>query len=119
VTFDGADADSLLQGETIYWAHHPTTRNIPNLFRNLALSVRVLRRERPGLIVSTGAGLAVPFLWVGRLLGARTVFLEVYDRVDSATLTGRLCRPVTDLLLLQWEEQRRAYGRGEVIGPLY
>lgn len=119
VTFEGADSVELLEGERTYWGYHPTTRNLPNLLRNLWLSVRVLLRERPDLVVSNGAGLAVPFFYVGRLLGARTVFMEVYDRVDSASLTGRLCRPVTDLLLLQWEEQRRAYGRGEVIGPLY
>src|SRR5690606_6455767 len=110
---DGADAESLLAGERVYWGHHPTTRNIPNLLRNLWLSIRVLRRERPDLIVSNGAGVALPFLYVGRLLGARTVFLEVFDRLRSTTLTGRLARPVTDLLLLQWEEQREAYGRGE------
>lgn len=119
VTFEGADAVSLLDGERTYWAHHPTTRNIPNLLRNLVLSVKVLWKERPGVIVSNGAGVAVPFFFIGRLLGARTVFIEVYDRIDSASLTGRLCRPATSLLLLQWEEQRRAYGRGEVIGPLY
>lgn len=119
VTFAGADAESLLEGETTYWAYHPTTRNIPNLFRNLFLSIRVIWRERPGLIVSNGAGVALPFFYVARLFGARTVFIEVYDRVDSASLTGRLCRPVTSLLLLQWDQQRTAYGRGEVIGPLY
>jgi beta-1,4-N-acetylglucosaminyltransferase len=119
VTFEAEDSRSLLAGERAYWAYHPTTRNIPNLIRNLFLSVRILRRERPDVIVSTGAGVAVPFFYVGRLMGSKTVFLEVFDRIKSATLTGRLCRPVTTLLLLQWEDQRRSYGRGEVIGPLY
>jgi len=119
VTFEGEDSRSLLSGERVYWAYHPTTRNIPNLLRNTLLSLRVLRRERPDVIVSNGAGVAVPFFFIGRLMGARTIFLEVFDRVDSASLTGRLVRPATSLLLLQWEEQRRIYGRGEVIGPLF
>jgi len=79
----------------------------------------VLRRERPDVIVSTGAGAAVPFFWLGRLLGCRTVYLEVYDRVDSATMTGRLCRPVTDLFLVQWPEQQRLYRDAVVAGPVY
>jgi beta-1,4-N-acetylglucosaminyltransferase len=42
----------------------------------------------------------------------------VYDRIDLATVTGRLCYPISDLFLLQWEEQRRFYPRGQVIGAL-
>ena len=49
VTFDKTDARSLLDGERLDWAHHPTQRNIPNLLRNLRLAWRVLRRERPEL----------------------------------------------------------------------
>lgn len=118
VTFDGGDSRDLLAGERIWWAYHPTTRNIPNLLRNLRLAWKVLRRERPDVIVSNGAGVAVPFFYLGRLLGAKTVFLEVFDRLDSASLTGRLTRPATSLLLLQWDEQQAVYGRGEVIGRL-
>jgi UDP-N-acetylglucosamine:LPS N-acetylglucosamine transferase len=119
VTFRGDDSIELLAGEEAYWAYFPTTRNIRNLLRNTILSIKVLRRVRPDVIVSNGAGVAVPFFYVGRLMGIPTVYIEVFDRVTSATLTGRLCRPATSLLLLQWQEQREVYRRGEVIGPLY
>jgi hypothetical protein len=46
------------------------------------------------------------------------VFIEVYDRIDSPTLTGRLCYRLADRFLLQWAEQQRFYPRGVVIGPL-
>lgn len=118
VTFPGADTRSLLEGERVIAAYHPTTRNVPNLLRNLGLARRVLRRERPDVVVSSGAGVAVPFFLLARLLRIRTVYVEVYDRIDSATLTGRLCYPLSDLFLLQWEEQRRLYPRGVVIGRL-
>lgn len=118
VTFPTADAVSRLVGRRVVHCHHPTTRNVPNLLRNGVLAWRVLRRERPVAIVSTGAGVAVPFFAIGRLLGIPTVFIEVYDRIDSATLTGRLCRPFASRVLVQWEEQRRLYPRSVVIGPL-
>jgi hypothetical protein len=113
------DAEALLADEDVVWVHHPTTRHVGNLLRNFRVAWRVLRRERPDVIVSTGAGAAVPFFWLGRLFGSRTVYLEVYDRVDSATLTGRLCRPVTDLFLVQWPEQQRLYRDAVVAGPVY
>jgi hypothetical protein len=116
VCFDTPDAVALLRGEDVTWAHHPTTRNLGNLARNLALAWRDLRARRPDVVLSTGAGVAVPFFLVARLLGIPTVYLEVYDRLDSATLTARLCRPFTSAMLVQWEEQRELYRGAEVVG---
>lgn len=118
VTFDAADARSLLEGEDVVWAHHPTTRNVPNALRNLRLAWGVVRRYRPQVVVSDGAGVAVPFFLVARALRIPTVYVEVYDRLDRATLTGRLCYPMSDLFLLQWPEQQRLYRRGVVVGRL-
>jgi beta-1,4-N-acetylglucosaminyltransferase len=118
VTFDTLDAASLLAHEATTWAYHPTTRNLANLLRNLRLAWRVLRRERPDVVVSSGAAVAFPFFLVARALGIKTVYVEVYDRIDLATLTGRLCYPISNLFLLQWEEQRRLYPRGQLIGGL-
>jgi UDP-N-acetylglucosamine:LPS N-acetylglucosamine transferase len=118
VTFDKADSRSLLAGEDVRWAYHPTTRSALNLARNLGLAWRLLRRCRPDVIVSTGAGVALPFFVLARLLGIKTVYVEVYDRIDVPTLTGRLCYPFASRFLLQWETQKRFYPRGEVIGRL-
>jgi hypothetical protein len=118
VTFDKPDARSLLADEAVVWAHHPTTRNVPNLVRNLFLAIRQLPRLRPDLVVSTGAAVAVPFFVVARLLGIPTVYVEVFDRIDSPTLTGRLVRPLATRFCVQWPEQQRLYPGSTVIGPL-
>ena len=118
VTFDGPGL-ALLGDDPVVLAHHPTTRNIPNLLRNARLAWTLLRRERPDVVISSGAGVALPFFLVARLLGIRTVFVEVYDRIDTRSLTGRLCHPLSDLFLVQWEQQRELYGRATLIGGLY
>lgn len=118
VTFPTVDARSLLAEEQATWAYHPTTRNVFNLVRNLGLAWRLLRRLRPDVVVSTGAGVAFPFFLIARLLGVKTVYLEVYDRIELTTLTGRLCHPLTDLFLVQWEEQLRLYPRATLVGPV-
>lgn len=105
--------------DQLVFGHGPTTRNIGNFLRNLVVAWREIRSQKPDLIVSTGAGLAVPFFLLARLLGVRTMFLEVYDRIDSKTLTGRLVRPLATEFLVQWPEQRDVYGRGTVVGALY
>lgn len=118
VTFPSADSRSLLAGERVFDAYAPTTRSVPNLLRNTLLAWRVLRRLRPATVVSTGAGVAFPFFVVARLLGIRTVYLEVFDRLETRTLTGRLCYPFTDRFLVQWEEQVRLYPKARLVGPL-
>ena len=118
VTFDHPQAESLLHGERVIQAFAPTTRNIPNAVRNLLLAIRVIRAERPAVVISDGAGVAFPFFIVARILGVRTVYLEVYDRISRPTLTGRLCYPLSELFLLQWPEQAQSYPRGKLIGAL-
>lgn len=118
VTFDTPDAVSLLADEHTVWAHHPTTRNLANLVRNALLARRVMREVHPDVVVSTGAGVALPFFLLARLRRIPTVYVEVFDRMDSATLTGRLCRPFTSLMCVQWEEQRALYRDAVVIGVL-
>jgi UDP-N-acetylglucosamine:LPS N-acetylglucosamine transferase len=118
VTFGTPDAESALDGEEVVWAHHPTTRNLGNLARNTVLAWREIRTGRPDVVVSTGAGVALPFFVIARLLRIATVYIEVFDRVDTATLTGRLCRPFTSLFLVQWDEQRRLYPGAVVVGHL-
>ena len=64
----------------------PTTRNLPNLLRNSLLALRLLRRERPALVVSAGAGVAVPF-FVARLDAAAS------RPCSSRSTTGSTPRP--------------------------
>jgi len=118
VTFPTPDAESLLEGERVYWCYHPTNRNVPNLLRNTVLAADVLRRERPTHLLSTGAAVAVPFFYLGRLTGAQTIYIEVIDRVAAPTLTARIVRPVTRHLLVQWPEQLRLYRNAQLLGPL-
>lgn len=118
VTFDTPDASSQLEGERVVNAHFPTTRNAINLIRNSALALRVIPRVKPDMVVSTGAAVAVPFFLVARAIGIPTVYIEVFDRLETRTVTGRLCRPVSSLFLVQWEKQREMYPGSQVLGTL-
>lgn len=115
---DTPDVEDRLRGERVITSWSPTTRNLPNTLRNFALAFRVLTRERPGIVLSAGAGVAVPFFVVAWLMRVPTVFIEVYDRVDSPTLTGRLTGPFTTRRIVQWEQQLAFYRDARLVGPL-
>ena len=99
VTFDKEDARSLLNGEKVYPCYYPTNRNIKNLIRNTVVAWKVLHKEKPDLIISSGAAVSVPFFYLGKLFGSKLIYIEVFDRIDKPTLSGRLfIRLLTSLL---------------------
>jgi hypothetical protein len=118
VTFGTPDAQSLLAGEEVVWAYHPTTRNLRNLVRNARLAARLLFSRRFDAVITSGAGVALPFVVFARLRRIPVAYIEVFDRIDTPTLTARLCRPFVSAMLVQWEEQRRLYPDATVVGRL-
>ena len=120
VTFDKSDARSLLAGERVLHAYGPTNRNIPNLLRNIRFAWRVLRSERPSAILTTGAGVAVPFAWIGKLRRIPTVYVESVTRIEGLSLSGRLIKPVAAQLYAQWPELAEpSAGRIRFAGNLF
>lgn len=116
VTFNKEDALSLLQKEKVFFAFFPTNRSIINFIRNFLLACKIIFKERPTIIFSTGAGVAVPFFYIGKLLGIRLIYLEVFDRIESPTLTGKLVYVITDKFLVQWKTQLEFYPKAEIWG---
>jgi UDP-N-acetylglucosamine:LPS N-acetylglucosamine transferase len=94
----------MLDGQRVYYAHGPTERNLPNLLRNVMFALRLMSEIRPKVIVTTGAGPAVPFAWVGRLFGAKIVYIESLTRIEGPSLSYRLVRPVVDRVYVQWPD---------------
>lgn len=118
VTLSGADVDSLLREESVTLGHGPTNRSAGNLLRNLPLAWRVLRRGRPEAILSTGAGLAVPFFLVGKLLGIRLVYVESVTRTETISLSGRLVYRLADRFFVQWPAPAERFPRAEYAGAV-
>ena len=119
VTFDKEDAKSILSGEKVYPCFFPTNRNLKNLIRNTFLAVRILRKEKPDLLISSGAAVAVPFFYIAKLMGKKLIYIEVYDRIDKPTLTGRLVYPIVDSFIVQWEEQEQVYKKAVNFGSIF
>lgn len=119
VTFDKEDARSLLEGEKMYPCYYPTNRNIKNLIKNTIVAWKVLRKEKPDLIISCGAAVAVPFFYLGKLFGAKTIYIEVFDRIDASTVTGKLVYPIADKFIVEWEEMLNVYPKAINLGSIF
>lgn len=124
VTFDKGDARSLLAGERVVYASGPTNRTfgavaLRNHLRNLLLAWRLAGTARPRVVLTTGAGLAVPFAWVARLRGGRVVYVESFTRVEGPSLGGRLIAPVADRVYAQWPQLVGALRRARFAGNVF
>lgn len=81
--------------------------NAKTLLRLLVLFsqiVRILWKERPPVVLSTGAAPGCLALFVGKLLGAKTIWIDSIANSERLSLSGRLVSPLADVWLTQWEE---------------
>jgi len=102
----------------------PRTRNLERkyLLRNIGTNplvmaqasmstLRILLKEKPKLIVSTGSEIAIPAFYLAKILRIKTIFIESWTRVDRPTGTGKIVYPVSDIFLVQWERLLKKYGK--------
>ncbi len=119
VTFNKEDAKSILNNEKKYFCYYPTNRNIKNLIKNTVLACKILKKEKPDLIISSGAAVAVPFFYIGKIYGAKLIYIEVFDRIYKPTITGKLVYPFADRFIVQWEEQKKVYKKAINLGSIF
>lgn len=118
VTFDGPQSRSLLaDGDVTYIPYIP-----PRGYRSIAAAVpsavRLLRDLRPGLVVSTGSGIALAFLPAARLLGFPTHYLESATRAEGPSTTGRILARVPGISL-HTQHPAWAGGRWDFVGSVF
>lgn len=92
---------------------------IPKLFFNFTYSVVILVKERPDIVISTGALNTVPFCILAKLSGKRLIFIESYAKVNTPTVTGRLMYKIADLFIVQWQQLLKFYPKAVVGGSIY
>jgi beta-1,4-N-acetylglucosaminyltransferase len=70
----------------------------------------VFARERPNVVITDGAEIAIPAVVIARAIGCRIVFVEVWTRVRLPTLSGRIVYPLCDAFFVMWPELLESYG---------
>lgn len=79
----------------------------------------ITAREKPDVVITTGALIAFPFCVAAKCRKAKIVYIESFARVNSKSLTGRLVYPMADLFLVQWESLLKVYPRAKYVGCIF
>lgn len=120
VTFNKEDANSQLKDESVYHCCFPTNRNFKNLIKNTFLAFKILKKEKPDLIISSGAAIAIPFFFLGKIFfRTKCVYIEVFDRIDKGTIAGKFCYHFADKFIVQWPEQLKVYKKAINLGSIF
>lgn len=72
----------------------------------------MFREVRPTHVITTGAAPGLIALIVGRIFGARTLWIDSIANSRVLSLSGRLSRIFSDETWSQWEEVADRYGCG-------
>jgi UDP-N-acetylglucosamine:LPS N-acetylglucosamine transferase len=86
------------------------------MFRLLEVSLIILIKERPKVIVSTSGGSTIPLCYFGKLFGVKIIYIESMARINQPSGTGKLIHPIADLFLVQWESMLKFYRKAKYWG---
>ena len=118
VSNDRSDARSQLAEEDALFLPGPASRSLRALVHNARAALSLVRSRRPRVVITTGADIAVPFAWIGRLYGARVVYVESFTRISRPSLTCRLIRPVASRVYAQWPELLDSLPNARYVGAV-
>lgn len=80
--------------------------------------VRIIFHERPDVVISTGAAVGCIACVLGRLSGAKVVWVDSITNVEKMSLSGRIVRHISHLCLVQWPELTEKYKGVEYAGSV-
>lgn len=90
------------EGEKYYSVTDANRWNKLKLIKMAGEMRKIIKKEKPDVIISTGAAPGLAAIFFGRLSGSRTIWLDSIANVERLSLSGRLIKPFADLHLTQW-----------------
>ena len=118
VTYPAPHLKDIKKAIKTYTITHPK-RNPILLIQNAIESIKVLIKEKPDLIISTGADVTVCTSLLGKLLGAKLIYIESGGNVFTPSLTGRILYPFADLFIVQWQPMLKNFKKAILGGPIF
>jgi len=88
------------------------------VFKVFFQCIRIVVHERPDVVISSGAAAGCIMCFLGKLFGAKVIWVDSITNVKRISLSGRMVRHISDLFLVQWPELAKRYGNVEYVGEV-
>lgn len=105
-----------------YYLKQQERKNISIFYKliiNFMKSLSIILKEKPNVIISTGAGATIPLMMLGKLFGSKIIFIESFAKINTPTITGRIIYRIADQFYIQWPELKKHYPKALYRGKLY
>ncbi|MCK4859828.1 MAG: hypothetical protein KAS87_04650, partial [Candidatus Omnitrophica bacterium] len=119
VTYRSADTIELAEKEKVYFLTAPRRRNPALVMQNFLHSLWIFIKEKPDIVLTTGAGVALPMCYIAKLYRKKIIFIESFSRVEKPSLFGRLVYHIANLTIVQWEPLLKYYKEAKYGGPIF
>ena len=116
VTDCNKHTDKLSSCEQVYFLPYQGSRDLKTFLRNVLPAIKIAFSEKPDLIISTGASIAVNFLIAAKLIGCRYVYVESISRSKELSLSGKLVYHFCDEFYTQWDSLCHKYPKATFKG---
>lgn len=103
----------------IYGARNYLFKYIFKFAFNTIKSLAIFLKEKPDIVVTTGAHTAVPMCYIAKVFGKKVIFIESFAKTTTPTISGRLVYPIADLFIVQWEDLKKHYPKAVYGGSIY
>lgn len=80
---------------------------------------RILKKENPDYVITTGALIAYPFCVLAKRKKKKVIYIESFARVYQPSLTGKLVHRYADLFFVQWEDMLEIFPDATLGGGLF
>lgn len=77
---------------------------LPKFIRLFFTAYKILKKEKPDMVITTGALIAYPFCIIEKAMHGKVVYIESFARVTEPSLSGKLLHKHADLFIVQWED---------------
>ena len=89
------------------------------MVRMMFEQLRIFLIEKPDVVLTTGAAVAIPMCIVGKIFGKKVIYIESFARMSTPNKTGLLIYKFADLFIIQWEELKKYYPNALYGGSIY
>lgn len=89
------------------------------LFINCFISLFYFIKYRPKYIITTGAHTAGPMCCIGKIFGAKIIFIETFANLNTKTITGSIVYKFADLFIVQWKSMLKLYPKAKFGGWIF
>ncbi len=108
----------LEQFGPVYVLGESNREHLLRVIRQIFRCYQILCKEKPSVIISTGAAVGCIACFLGKFLGAKVIWIDSITNVERLSLSGRMVRYIADLFLVQWPELATKYKRVEYAGAV-